>query len=195
MNNLSLNNPNIRREIIRNATLLVVIGLVISQLFTYLMSTMKNPIAMGGLGLLMFVIVIFINVYFIRKAVITARDKYNEGKITFGQAFAIGAVTNVIAAITQSLLYLLLLLAFKDYFINMQVEMLENSIDFMVKNGVDSAQIDDMYDQIDKIRNTTPVEMVVDTFWKGIIFALILPLIIAAAIKKDKFTTPNASTI
>lgn len=194
MSNLSINNPSVRSIIIRNAVILTVFGIVFSWGVTYLMSTIKNPIFMGLMGLLLFGLVIFVTVYCIRKAVISVRDTVNDGKITFGKAFEVGFITNLIAFLLQTAVFAILVITLRDFYIGMQVEMLENSADFMIQNKVDGAEIEKIYDQIDVLENTSAGKLIVDTMWKGLVFSFILPLIIAAAIKKEKFNT-NASTL
>lgn len=194
MSTLSINNPSVRSIIIRNAVILTVFGIVFSWGVTYLMSTIKNPIMMGLMGLLLFGLVIFVSVYCIRKAVVTVRDTVTDGKITFGKAFEVGFTTNLLSFLLQTAVFAILVLLLRDFYIGMQVDMLENSADFMIQNKVDGAEIDKIYDQIDLLENTSAGKLIVDTMWKGLVFSFILPLIIAAAIKKENFNT-NASTL
>jgi hypothetical protein len=147
---------------------------------------MSGQVGVWMLYLVMFGLAIFLNVYFIRKAVITIRDKFSDGKTTFSNAFIIALTTGMIAVLIQSLFVLVLYLLFKDFYDSNNEKMMLSSIEWMEENSAPAESIDQVYDGIDKMKNTTPIESFIDIFYKSAIFTIILSLLIAAFVKKEK---------
>jgi hypothetical protein len=180
-----LSNPN-RQEIIRNGVMLSVISIVVSQSVTLLTFQMSSQMAVWMLYLVMFGLALFLNFFFVRKAVLNIRDKYSDGKTTFGKAFIIALTTGLLATIIQSLFMLILFLLFKNFYDSNNEKLMMASIDWMENNGAPAESIDQVYDGIEKMKNTTPLESFIDIFYKSAIFSLIVALLIAAFVKKEK---------
>lgn len=181
-----LNDANVKSQIIRNGILLAVLGFVLTQGVTLLTSQMDNQVAVWGIYLLMFLGVIFLDVYFPRKVVINARTAAG-GQITFGNAFIISLTTLLLATLLQTIVYFILLLLFKDFYDNINITMVEKTIYYMQEHSAPQESIDQMVDSIDKIKDTTAMESVMDILLKSAIFSVIISLLIGAFIKKDKF--------
>lgn len=181
-----LTEEKVKQEIIRNTLLLAIIGFVVSQALSYMALSVDNMLASWGIYMLVFGVSIFLSFFFTRRGVVRVRDRHWEGLTTFGKAFIIGLAIAFLAMLIQTLLYFILLLAFKESFDSMTIGALEKGISYMQENNVPEDNIDDMYEAIEKVKSTTAFEGAIDVFFKGAIFSVVIALLTAAFVKKDK---------
>ena len=151
-------------------------GLIMGALFTlnFMISLSKNSI----LGILSYLIVAGI-VFLMYKMSVQFRDKECEGNITYGRAFLFVIYTFFFAALISSIVKY-----FYFRFINPSYldELLQESLKAMemMKFKID----DEAYNQVSDMMK--PANMALQFIWVNMFIGMIVGLIMAAFVKKEK---------
>jgi ABC-type multidrug transport system fused ATPase/permease subunit len=154
---------------LKNGLITALVGIAIS-LVIYLTGNIAQTWA-GWVGL---PVIIYLYYFFQKKF----RDEHQEGYITFGKAFKLGALMVVIGSVLNGIY---------SYFVfsdpEVMDQILEKSYNDMVDNGMNSSQIDQAMEMSASFM--TPAAMMAFAAIGGIFFGLILVLITSAIVKKD----------
>jgi hypothetical protein len=145
------------------------VGIAIS-LVIYLTGNIAQAWA-GWVGL---PVIIYLYYFFQKKF----RDEYQEGYVSFGKAFKLGALMVVIGSVVNGIFTYFI---FSDSEVMDQI--MEKSYNNMVEKGMSSAQIDQAMEMSASFM--TPTAMMAFAALGGIFFGLILVLITSAIVKKD----------
>lgn len=123
------------------------------------------------------------------------RSEIYAGEVSYGQAFVIGLLIAITAAIVSTFYsYIQSTLIDPDYFMRTISAQKEWTINFMQSKGVSEDQIDKAIAKFDEqIKNYSSIKNTLKGFLGSVIFGLIISLITAAFLKKktNPFENPN----
>lgn len=178
------NNPNLVKNAMTSGALLGV-ALIILNLIFYFTKAINSSILMIFIPILLYIAIFFLGIFYFTKSY---RDKLLDGFISYKTALFMGVLIALFSGIIYSFYYYLFN-EFIDvkYYGSTLISIQETITQFFLKHNIPEDQIEEQLKvfkkPIPKVFDMAMSKIMIMTFW-----GLILSLIIAAFLKKEKST-------